>query len=268
MDPRQFDWLTRCLSVFASRRRFAGIVAAAGLAVALPGGAAAKKKRKKRCKKGAARCGKTCVNTKTNAAHCGGCGRACDSAETCRDGQCQPKSSTCGSGGTCLVFATSTIYPGNLGGLAGADQKCNARAAAANLPGTYMAWLSDNTGSPASRFVQSTGPYVLTTGARIADNWADLTNVDPEPRLDHPIDRDEFGGEITVNALYRYTWTNTRPDGTLADADRHCQNWATSQGTPNFGSAGNVNATGSFWTYATSIFCDNPGQRLYCFQQS
>src|SRR5439155_17879039 len=42
-----------------------------------------------------------------------------------------------------LVFVTSTTQPpGSLGGLAGADMLCNARAAAPGLPGTYVAWLS------------------------------------------------------------------------------------------------------------------------------
>jgi len=45
----------------------------------------------------------------------------------------------------CTVFTTSTFHQGNLGGLAGADAICNARAAEASLPGIYMAWLADQT---------------------------------------------------------------------------------------------------------------------------
>ena len=139
---------------------------------------------------------------------------------------------------------------------------------AAVSPGAYKAWLADSTGSPASRFVQSTGQYVLVTGAKVADDWADLTDDDPNHELDHEINRDEFGVEITEAAIFRFTWTNVNPDGTLQDEDRHCQNWSTNQGTPNFGNSGNVNSTDSFWTFATSIFCNNNGLRLYCFQQS
>ncbi|MCA9638830.1 MAG: DUF4215 domain-containing protein, partial [Myxococcales bacterium] len=50
------------------------------------------------------------------------------------------------------VFVTDETYNGALGGLAGADQKCQASASAANLPGSYYAWVSASDGSPSSRF--------------------------------------------------------------------------------------------------------------------
>src|SRR5690242_15690863 len=40
------------------------------------------------------------------------------------------------------VFVTSKTYQGTLGGLAGADMECQKLADAANLGGTWMAWLS------------------------------------------------------------------------------------------------------------------------------
>ena len=44
-----------------------------------------------------------------------------------------------------LAFVTSQSWAGGaLGGLAGADAKCNAAAVAAGLGGTYVAWLSDS----------------------------------------------------------------------------------------------------------------------------
>ena len=59
------------------------------------------------------------------------------------------------------VFVTSTTYKGNLGGLAGADAKCQTRANAASLGGTWKAWLSDSTTSAASRLTQSVSGYIL-----------------------------------------------------------------------------------------------------------
>src|SRR3989344_7858176 len=55
---------------------------------------------------------------------------------------------------TKYVFLTSTIYDGNLGGISGADAKCQARANTFNLGGTWKAWISDsNTNNdPESRF--------------------------------------------------------------------------------------------------------------------
>src|SRR6187401_2282495 len=59
------------------------------------------------------------------------------------------------------VFVPDQTYVGGLlGGLAGADMKCEARAAAAGLAGTYKAWLSDQTKSATARLTHSTGAYL------------------------------------------------------------------------------------------------------------
>ena len=43
-----------------------------------------------------------------------------------------------------VIFPTSQLFDGNLGGLSGADEKCDQAASDAGLPstGTYTAWLS------------------------------------------------------------------------------------------------------------------------------
>ena len=66
--------------------------------------------------------------------------------EECDDGNANDLD---GCSSTCvlearLVFITSTLHDGNLGGVAGADQICNELASDAGLPGTYMAWLSSS----------------------------------------------------------------------------------------------------------------------------
>ena len=40
---------------------------------------------------------------------------------------------------------TSSSWNGNLGGLSGADAKCQQAANATGLGGTWVAWLSDST---------------------------------------------------------------------------------------------------------------------------
>ncbi len=53
------------------------------------------------------------------------------------------------------VFVTKASFKSNLGGLTGADDKCQAEAddPASIVPsGTYLAWLSDGTDSPDTRF--------------------------------------------------------------------------------------------------------------------
>ena len=96
------------------------------------------------------------------------------------------------------VFVTSTSYDGNLGGLAGADAKCQDQADAAGLTGTFKAWLSDAKGSPSTRFTRSAGaPYVLVDGTVIADNYAGLTSGS----LEHPINQTETGGAPPVEPI-------------------------------------------------------------------
>ena len=46
------------------------------------------------------------------------------------------------------VFISSVQYTGALGGLLGADLRCNNLARNANLSGVYKAWLSDTSNSP------------------------------------------------------------------------------------------------------------------------
>jgi hypothetical protein len=65
------------------------------------------------------------------------------------------------------VFVTSTVYTGNLGGSAGADDKCQERADAAGLGGTFKAWLSaTGTGNSAfDRLSHASVPYVRVDDA-------------------------------------------------------------------------------------------------------
>ena len=80
-------------------------------------------------------------------------------------------------------------YDGNLGGLAGADSKCQARADAAGLGGSWNAWLSDDAESASSRITRSSGPYTRVDGVLVANNWDDLT----DGSLQNPLSIDEFG---------------------------------------------------------------------------
>jgi hypothetical protein len=168
----------------------------------------------------------------------------------------------CGKGGPCRVFATSSLQFGNFGGLEGGDFICNVRAADAGLPGTYMAWLSNTTSSPASRFrTKSTGPYLRTDDLPVAWNWAALTSgvllVD--------IDRDETGTYVSKN---REAWTNTDVDGTPVNTDPLlvCNDWRSGSNGLS-GRVGDTDAVDDDWTNSHADPCNSPW-RLYCFQQS
>jgi hypothetical protein len=148
------------------------------------------------------------------------------------------------------VFVTSTTYKGGeLGGLAGADAKCQARATAAGLKGTFRAWLSDFTGSPASRFPKDVGPYVLLTGSVVANNWSGLTSGS----LRHAINITELGAAPAAAAVggcdVPIVWTDTSSDGNLGDTSSTCGDWT----DPTiFNSWWGTTSSQSQWTQACS----------------
>lgn len=200
----------------------------------------------------------------------GTCPATCGLGQGCVSGMCTDLA--CGAGGLCRVFVTSTHQRSSeINGLAGADAICQARATTGGLPGTYMAWLSDGTGSPSTRFPlrgnNAAGTYVLvgTNWSVVAANWSDLTArstcvVGTQGAcLTTGIANTEMGTRIQSDAS---TWTNTTIGGTSA-AGNVCENW-----TSNFGSAlsGTASAPDAIWTEREPFGCVSQ-LRLYCFQQ-
>lgn len=161
------------------------------------------------------------------------------------------------------VFLTSTTSTGDLGGLAGADAICQGLADTAGIGGgrSYLAWLSDDTDSPATRFTQATVPYLLTNGDTVANDYADLT----DGSIQNPINVDESGG----GASSPKTWSNTGSFGTLlnATAAGNCNIW--SEGSSGTGLNGLTGSTGITWASEASgspLACTNLFA-LYCFEQ-
>ena len=175
-----------------------------------------------------------------------------------------------------IVFVTSTLGSGALGGVTGADQVCQNSANAAGLSGTFKAWLSAGTysSSPAARFTRSTTlPYVRTDGVQIAANWADLT----DGVIDAPINVNEYGTpQPSPNLVYSYT----RIDGSAGlftsatedcyGGDCHCSGWTSTatQGNPTPGSAfAQSSKTDDDWTdYSFANACGG-NYGFYCFEQ-
>ena len=86
-----------------------------------------------------------------------------------------------------------------LGGVAGADARCQNLADSAGLLGTFKAWISDDTSDPLSTFNHSTVPYIMVNGKVVAYNWTDLTNGG---YLRNPIEFDEEGNySLTTDYL-------------------------------------------------------------------
>ncbi len=155
-----------------------------------------------------------------------------------------------------LAFYSSTDGPADfsswpdasgsgLSGLDAADAICNARAAAAGLDGSFVAWLSDDaddaycrihglTGKKAGNCGQaalpvSAGPWFRTDGQPFSGGIGDLVT---SRVIYHPVKTDEFGSTFDLFEAY---WTGTDQNGVL-ELD-NCSNWSdsTSAGTINFG---------------------------------
>lgn len=124
-------------------------------------------------------------------------GEACDGGEgcaadctlsTCGNGQldpgeeCEPAGeedpeclATCLDGRK-LIFVTSQHYKGGeIGGVAGADEKCQALAEAAGRSGIFRAWLASSPeDAPAVRFTWADVPYVDAAGVVLAEGWEEI----------------------------------------------------------------------------------------------
>ncbi len=136
-------------------------------------------------------------------------------------------SSTCGSARYCAVFVTSATFLGDLGGLSGADRKCNDAAQTAGLVGAgrFKAYLASTTTAAWARF-SSRGPWALVgaSGVIFADPAALRLNGSNVP------DRDESGASI----LGPQYWTGAGAQGAPADT---CVNF-TSDDPFGFGHVG------------------------------
>ena len=177
------------------------------------------------------------------------------------------------------VFVTSQAYTGNLGGLAGADAKCQLLAGAGNLTGTYKAWLGNATVSVASRVSHAALPYTLVDGTVVAGSWTELTSG----TLRHAIDRTELGtlslGGTNMDCYYvgdgtgKLVWTNATANGSIANTNKtnSCgDDWntagPTTAGGP-FGDAGSIGKADVTWTsLCQSARCENTAP-LYCIEQ-
>jgi hypothetical protein len=161
------------------------------------------------------------------------------------------------------VFISSTAQTPDFGGVAAADAICQSLADAADLGGTWLAWLADGLGnSPATTFIQSTYPYKLLDGTVIAEDWDDLIDGD----IDGFINIDENGD---TTAAGQFAWTNVSPTTGAAHGIQHCSNWTSS--TSPVGRVGdccsdNGGVSPEWWTGRGAQGCGF-SSRLYCFEQ-
>ena len=150
------------------------------------------------------------------------------------------------------AFVSSAVVNGALGGVAGADQKCNALALAQGLKGTYRAWLSV-AGTNAADRITSDGPWQLVTGQLVAATKAELTSG----KLRRPLNIDEKGKAAPLDE--DRVWTGTAPNGTFSGPE--CGLW-TGAGA---GRVGEAEFSDGRWSDALTEGCDQVN-RVYCFE--
>jgi hypothetical protein len=167
------------------------------------------------------------------------------------------------------VFVTSSKFTGNLGGLVGADAKCQDLADGAGLSGIWKAWLSDATETAANRLTHSTKPYKMLNGQTVANNWADLT----DDALSASWEINQNGNKIPFEpgggvpgcswggGMFFFPWTGSANSGQPSGG--HCNNWSTSGGTGRVGLGG---YSLSQWTNWCDFPCSSQS-RLYCLEQ-
>ena len=164
------------------------------------------------------------------------------------------------------VFVTSSDFEsnGNLGGLDGGDDQCNAAASSGGLSGNWTAWLSDSSADALDRIPDA--EYRLLDGTVIANDLADLT----DGSLDNSIDVDENGDSVDPTKV----WTGTLTDGTVGLS--HCSNWTSDTGVtclpgvPNANCAikGSSDAVDGEWTREPAPSICGLSRALYCFSES
>ena len=157
-----------------------------------------------------------------------------------------------------IAFVTSEEFDGNLGGLAGADAKCQNAATTAGLDGSWKAWVSVDTNSvPAARFAFPARGYETIDGRFLGG-----TNFDTFPEeILNPLDVDENGQAVVLGNTFVWTGIESRGRATSS-----CIEW-TSNSNADDGATGTTSGTSTNWTQAIShVDCSNV-QHLYCFEQ-
>ena len=160
-----------------------------------------------------------------------------------------------------VVFVTNQTFNGDLGGLQGADDKCNNAAARAGLAGPYVAWLSDNATDAKDRITSQ--EYHTIAGGVVATSLADLI----DGVIGVPINVDALGDTIpVVSGSTQNAWANTTSGGVDVDGyveDIGCSDWSSTAGMAH---VGNIRQNLASWTDGGPAPCSSH-YRLYCFHK-
>jgi hypothetical protein len=176
-----------------------------------------------------------------------GCGGSSGSAEAEAEEAPTPTSSHK------RIFVTSTTYAGALGGATGADAECEARAAAAGVPGVFRAWISEGTAGAFER-APDVGPWYTTGGAVAFSSRNDLRGAPRSELLD------EYGGHAEPVGA----WSGSDASGAATAND--CAGW-TSAAIDATGTAGTALRLDAGWAGGDVPRACNIAAPIVCLQE-
>ena len=159
-----------------------------------------------------------------------------------------------------LMFTTSATFTGNLGGVAGADDKCKTAATAAGLKGHYLAYIGATGASAPSRFAGASG-WTRVDGSKVVNQISEFGTV----LLPNAPLLDETGNNLALTAQLR-VWTATAADtsyfGQNCNAAGTLPDWSTVSANTT---TGVLNATNSNVLNGGGVQTCGTALHLYCF---
>jgi len=160
-----------------------------------------------------------------------------------------------------LMFTTSATYNGNLGGLSGADVKCQAAALAAGLKGNYRAYLGATGTNAPSRLAGASG-WTRVDGRPLINQIGEFGTV----TLPYPPSLDEKGNDLTSSGQVR-VWTatnaNTTYYGQNCNAAGSAPDWTDTLSSHT--TTGLLSATDSNVLVGGGVYPCSTAIHLYCF---
>lgn len=198
-----------------------------------------------------------------------------------------------------LIFVTSQVYSGDLGGLEGADGFCTDLAKAAGFKGHFRAWLSSSVVSVRTRMEDSplldmdidnprriVRPYNEEDqeAKLVAGGWVEFTNgwwLDNKNHvpsvmktLENRIRVTENGSKLSDDELSWPFWSAVFPDGESIFVDKwldtnvRCMDWTSNvHDVSLIGLTGDLKMWNANWSWSLSggARCDEE-RRLVCLQ--
>ena len=166
-----------------------------------------------------------------------------------------PDASGSATGSANIAFVTSTTVTGAIG-RSGADALCSTLAGSAQLPGTFVAWLSTSSASAVDRLGTAQG-WVRPDHQPFANQISDLT----AGKILFPLVLDERGSAHYGES--EFVLTGTLADGELGSAASNCNDFSDG-GSDAHAWYGLPPTSTVNWTYTFNGPCTDPAH-LYCF---